>query len=110
MSAWPLSFMLMLCDICSRSSSELARFTVIVFHVFDDQAWVGGFSNLMDEFRAFMAGRPAPFRLNGLRAIFITPEDEVDEDKVSSVFRGLTSRCRSAVTSAKPRVFACNFS
>lgn len=37
----------------------------------------------MDEFRTFMAGRLAPFRLNGLRAIFVTPEDDLDEeDKV----------------------------
>lgn len=37
----------------------------------------------MDEFRTFMAGREAPFRLNGLRAIFVTPEDEVEgEEKV----------------------------
>lgn len=47
-----------------------------------DQAWVGGFSNLMDEFRTFMGGRPAPFRLNGLRAIFVTTEDDLDEEKV----------------------------
>lgn len=41
----------------------------------------------MDEFRTFMAGRQAPFRLKGLRAIFVTPEDEVDEDdKVRMVF------------------------
>lgn len=47
------------------------------------QAWVGGFSNLMDELRNFMAGRQAPFRLKGLRAIFVTQEDELDEeDKV----------------------------
>lgn len=37
----------------------------------------------MDEIRTFMAGRHAPFRLKGLRAIFVTPEDEVEkEDKV----------------------------
>lgn len=47
------------------------------------QAWVGGFSNLMDEIRTFMAARLAPFRLKGLRAIFVTAEDEEDEkDKV----------------------------
>lgn len=55
-------------------------FTPILFRL---QAWVGGFSNLMDELRTFMAGRQAPFRLKGLRAIFVTPEDELDEeDKV----------------------------
>lgn len=37
----------------------------------------------MDELRTFTAGRQAPFRLKGLRAIFVTPEDELDEeDKV----------------------------
>ncbi|CAM9491150.1 unnamed protein product, partial [Hapterophycus canaliculatus] len=46
------------------------------------KAWVGGFSNLMDELRTFMAGRLAPFRLNGLRAIFVTPDDELAEDNV----------------------------
>ena len=52
------------------------------------QAWVGGFSNLMDELRTFMSKRQAPFRLKGLRAIFVTPEEELDkEDKV----------CRGAV-------------
>eukprot|EP00752_Nemacystus_decipiens_P006113 g5514.t1 len=44
------------------------------------KAWVGGFSNMMDEFRTFMTGRQAPFRLKGLRAIFVTPEDELDEE------------------------------
>lgn len=34
----------------------------------------------MDSVRAFMAGRQAPFRLDGLRAIFVTPEDDGDED------------------------------
>ncbi|CAM9489980.1 unnamed protein product [Scytosiphon promiscuus] len=47
-----------------------------------DLAWVGGFSNLMDELRTFMAGRLAPFRLKGLRAIFVTPEEVDEEDKV----------------------------
>lgn len=51
------------------------------------QAWVGGFSELMDELRTFMAGRQAPFRLHGLRAIFVTPEDDYDEeDKVYLFF------------------------
>ncbi|CAM9524584.1 unnamed protein product, partial [Laminaria digitata] len=44
------------------------------------KAWVGGFSNLMDHIRTYMAGRKAPFRLEGLRAIFVTPEDEMDEE------------------------------
>lgn len=35
----------------------------------------------MDELRTFMAGRQAPFRLKGLRAIFVTPEDELDEEE-----------------------------
>lgn len=70
------------------------------------QAWVGGFSNLMDEFRSFMAGRHAPFRLNGLRAIFVTPEDELgeEEDKVCCFFNPLALPFGS--TSRKyPRLF-----
>ena len=35
----------------------------------------------MDELRTFMAGRQAPFRLKGLRSIFVTPEDELDEEE-----------------------------
>lgn len=35
----------------------------------------------MDDVRAFMAGRQAPFRLDSLRAIFVTPEDEGDDDE-----------------------------
>lgn len=35
----------------------------------------------MDDIRAFMAGRQAPFRHNGLRAMFIAKEDESDEEK-----------------------------
>lgn len=39
----------------------------------------------MDEVRMFMAGRLAPFRLQSLRAIFVTPEGDLDEeDKVCS--------------------------
>lgn len=65
----------------STISRPLRRGAILVCCWF--QAWVGGFSNLMDELRTFMAGRLAPFRLKSLRAIFVTPEDEVDEeDKV----------------------------
>lgn len=51
------------------------------------QAWVGGFSNLMDHIRTYMAGRKAPFRLEGLRAIFVTPEDDMDEEDKVCVLR-----------------------
>lgn len=58
------------------------------------QAWVGGFSDLMDEIRAFMATRKAPFRLESLRAIFVTPEDDVDDDEKVS----LESRRESGIS------------
>ncbi|CAM9745877.1 unnamed protein product, partial [Ectocarpus sp. 13 AM-2016] len=45
------------------------------------KAWVAGFSNLMDELRLFMSGRHAPFRLNSLRAVFVTPEDDEEEEE-----------------------------
>ncbi|CBN78893.1 conserved unknown protein [Ectocarpus siliculosus] len=45
------------------------------------EAWVAGFSNLMDELRLFMSGRHAPFRLNSLRAVFVTPEDDEEEEE-----------------------------
>lgn len=51
------------------------------------QAWVGGFSNLMDHIRTYMAGRKAPFRLEGLRAIFVTPEDDMDEEDKVCILR-----------------------
>lgn len=46
------------------------------------QAWIGGLSDLMDEIRSFMAERLSPFRLKGLRAIFMLPDYDVNEDKV----------------------------
>lgn len=36
----------------------------------------------MDEIRSFMAERLPPFRLKGLRAIFLLPDYDVNEDKV----------------------------
>lgn len=81
MLPWPRTL------VASCNSATLQVLIICVhFHVSCRfQAWVGGFSNLMDEFRTFMAGREAPFRLNGLRAIFVTPEDEVEgEEKVCS--------------------------
>lgn len=48
----------------------------------------------MDELRTFMAGRLAPFRLKGLRAIFVTPEEETDEeDKVHESTRACIHGC-----------------
>lgn len=54
----------------------------------------------MDDIRTFMAGRKAPFRLEGLRAIFVTPEDELDEEDKVCVFRrvcGCSRACRFAI-------------
>lgn len=35
----------------------------------------------MDDIRAFMAARQAPFHLKGLRAMFVTPDDDLDEEQ-----------------------------
>lgn len=51
----------------------------VLLHV---QAWIGGFSDLMDEIRTFMAARQAPFRLKGLRAIFVSADDLDEEQQV----------------------------
>lgn len=47
----------------------------------------------MDEIRSFMAERLSPFRLKGLRAIFILPDDDVIEDKVGSLLCALQFVC-----------------
>lgn len=36
----------------------------------------------MDEIRTFMAARQAPFRLKGLRAIFVSADDLDEEQQV----------------------------
>lgn len=48
----------------------------------------------MDHIRTYMAGRKAPFRLEGLRAIFVTPEDEMDEEDKVRIVRGVFSVLR----------------
>ncbi len=49
----------------------------------------------MDEFRTFMTGRQTPFRLKGLRAIFVTPEDDLDEEEKVCVCVYKIHRCVS---------------
>lgn len=45
----------------------------------------------MDELRLFMSGRHAPFRLNSLRAVFVTPEDDDDEEEDQVCVRAMFS-------------------
>lgn len=56
----------------------------------------------MDEIRTFMSAREAPFRLKGLRAIFVSKEDEEEEQVpgVPSAKRNVACACSCGIMPA----------